>query len=633
MSIQLLGTLSRVASSGTASSTLRAALLVGVLAIGITACSKKQSETSVSKSSGSGEELASSTSSEKVLRIALRDDVKTLDPANAYDSVSLTVMPLSLESLFQYSYLKRPLQLEPLLAKSMPTVSKNGLIYTIKIKEGVKFQDDEAFAEGKGRELVAADFIYQWQRLLHPDLRSNGAWIFEDKIKGYNDLKKKLANTKGDKEKIESLLKSNIEGFKAVDDHTIQITLEREYPQLLYILAMGFCVPIAPEIIAKYGHEGVNDRMVGTGPYILKEIIRGSKIIMEKNPSFRKEYYPKKGDAEAKEMGLLAAAGKELPFIDKIVLNIMKEDSPMWLQFNKGNLDIGSIPKDSFDSAINPQQELTPDLANKGIRLYKYDRPVIWYLNFNMKDKLLGKNTYLRKAIASAIDRDYMIRIFLNGRGKKATSMVPPGIEGHVERDTVIGDYNIQKAKEYLKLAGFPEGLNLPVINYDLRGASTTARQQGEYIKKALAKVGIKVKVITNTFPAYLEKEKNGNLQFFIGGWAADYPDSENFLQLLYSKNVSPGPNASNWQNPTFDKFYLSSSKLAPGHKDKVKLVKKAEDVAFKEAIWSMLYYPLAYVPYHSWVKNYRPNELINNDLKYLDVSLEKRDDMLQAKF
>ena len=323
---------------------------------------------------------------------------------------------------------------------------------------------------------------------------------------------------------------------------------------------------------------------------------------------------------------------KLIPFIDRIEFNIIKEDSPMWLKFNKGQLDIGSIPKDNFGSAVTPQQTLSKELISKGIQLQTYDRPVIWYLNFNMKDDLVGKNANLRRALVRAIDRDYMIKTFLNGRGQKATSIVPPGIEGHTGGDKLIGDFNIAEAKDYLKKAGYPDGKGLPRIRFDLRGAQTTTRQTGEYIKKALKKIGVEVEVIANTFPAYLEKEKQGNLQFFIGGWAADYPDSENFLQLLYSKNVSPGPNASNWANKQFDDLYLTSAKMRTSDK-KLAIIDKAEKIAFNDAVWSMLYYPTAYVPYHKWIRNYRPNELINNDLKYVDLSNAERKKMLTEKF
>ena len=568
----------------------------------------------------------------KVLHLALRDNAKTLDPANAYDSISLTVLPLALESLYQYSYLERPVRLEPLLATAMPTISPDKKKYTIKIKKGVYYQDDKAFPNSKGRELEAKDFVYQWKRLIHPKLQSNGSWIFEDKIAGYNELKKKLAKAKGAKE-IEKLLMEPMEGFKVLDKYTIEINLLRPYPQLIYVLAMGFCVPTAKEVTDTYGHLNLSRRMVGTGPFILKEFIQGSKIILEKSPSFRGEKYPTKAGGDAKALGLLKAAGKAIPFLDQINFRIVKEDSPMWLLLNQGNLDISGIPKDSFDSAITNNKELSPELKAKGMQVMIFDRPVIFYLNFNMKDELLGNNLNLRKAIVRSIDRDYIIKTFLNGRASKKLGIVPTGIHGHIPRDKPEGDYDLEKAKEYLEKAGYPGGKGLPTINYDLRGASATSRQQGEYFKRALAKIGVNLKVIANTFPAYLEKERNGNLQFFQGGWAADYPDAENFLQLLYSANVSPGPNASNWKNKEFDDLYIKIS-LMPPSKKRLELIKRAEEIVFEEeVVWSMLFNPKSYGIYHAWVKNYYPNELLLNSIKYLDVDVKKRKELIKNKF
>lgn len=564
----------------------------------------------------------------KIVHIPLSDDVKTLDPANAYDVVSLSVMPMAVESLFQYAFLKTPLELEPLLAESMPEVSKDKKTYTIKIKKGVMFQDDPAFANGKGRELKAKDFLYAWKRLLIPALQSNGTWIFEDKVVGYTELKKAIMDDKT--KPIEEHLASEIEGMKALDDYTIQIKLTQPYPQLLHVLAMGFGAPMAKEVTDKYGHEGLNERMVGTGPYVLKQNVRGSKIILVKNPNFRGEKFPSAGDAKAKEAGLLADAGKALPFADEMQFQIYKEDQPQWLQFQKGNLEASGIPKDNFSSAVSAGN-LTPDLLAKGILLTKGEEPVIWYLNFNMKDKLLGTNANLRRAIVRAVDRDYMINLFLNGRGVKATSIIPRDIAGFTGRKEVIGDFNLAEAKKYLAKAGYPEGKGLPPIRFDLRGASTASRQQADYIVKALDQIGVKIQVEVNTFPAYLEKEKNGNLQFFFGGWSADYPDPENFLQLLYGKNVSPGPNASNWRNGEFDKLYEKIAAMMPS-KERTDLIRKAEQIVFDDAVWSMLYYPIRYNLFQGWVRNYRPNPLILNDLKYIDIDLAKKK-ALESKF
>jgi ABC-type transport system substrate-binding protein len=561
----------------------------------------------------------------KVLSLALSDNAKSLDPAVAYDVISLEVMSLSMESLFQYKYTKVPLELEPLLADGMPTVSKDGKTYTIKVKKGVLWQDDPAFPNGKGRELKAQDFLYAWKRMLLPRIQSPGTWIFEGKVVGFDDFKKKIVT---DSENGEAHLGDEVEGLKALDDHTIQIKLTQPYPQLLNALAMGFGAPMAKEVVDKYGQEGFSERMVGTGPFRLKSFVKGSRIILEKNPTFRGELYPADGDADAKSSGLLAAAGQKLPFVDEIVFSIIIESQPRWLQFMKGNLDASSIPKDNFDAAI-ANGALKPEFKEKGIELSQAEEAAIWYLNFNMKDKLVGgKNADLRRAIVRAIDREEYIRKFANGRGVKATSIVPRVIAGNTGRAELVGDYNVEEAKKYLAKAGYPGGKGLPTIKYDLRGPSTDAKQAAEFIKQELAAIGVNMEVVVNTFPAYLEKEKQGNLQFFMGGWVADYPDAENFAFLLAGKNVSPGPNASNYKNAEYDKLYEKMAVMTPS-KERTEIIKKMEDIAFnQDAVWSMMYYPILYTPYFGWMKNFRPNSLILNEDKYWDIDAQKRQEM-----
>lgn len=563
----------------------------------------------------------------KHLSLELADNIKSLDPSIAYDVISLEVMSLTMESLFQYKYTKLPLELEPLLAESMPTVSKDKKTYTIKIKKGVMWQDDPAFPGGKGRELKAADFVYAWKRMLLPELGSPGTWIFEGKVVGWDDYKKRLIENKA---KTDAILQEPVEGLRALDDYTLEIKVLAPYPQLVNVLAMGFGAPMAREVVEKYGQSGFSERMVGTGPFRLKDFRKDSRVILEKSPTFRGETYPMDGDKDAQARGLLAAAGQKLPFVDTIAYSIIKESQPRWLQFMKGNIDAFTttlIPKDSFE-AVAVNGEVRPEIRERGVRLSKAEEAVDWYLNFNVKDKIVGgKNADLRRALSMAIDRDELIRKFVNGRGIKATSVIPRIIAGHTGRTELVGDFNVEEAKKYLAKAGYPGGKGLPPIKFDLRGSSTDAKQMAEFFKQELAAIGVDMEIVVNTFPAYLEKEKNGNLQFFLGGWVADYPDAENFLALLYSKNVAPGPNASNYVNPDFDKLYEKIAGMAPSN-ERTELIKKAEDIAFKDNIWSMLYYPVQYSPYYDWVKNFRANSIIINQDKYFDVDVEKRREM-----
>lgn len=587
-------------------------ILIGAIFLSLMACTPKAQDEKV-----------------KTVNLSLGDDVKTLDPALCYDTVSNTVMPLAIEGLFEYHYLKRPLELQPNLAEAMPTISADKKTYTIKVRKGVLFQDDAAFPEGKGRELKAQDFIFGWKRIALPHLQSPGTWVFDDRVVGWNEFRKKLEGI-SDLKQREALLQEEVEGMKALDDYTIQIKLLKPFPQLLYTLAMGFGAPVAKEVTDKYGHDGLNHRMVGTGPYRLVQYVNGSKVTLEKNPTFRGQTYPSEGDKEAKDAGLLADAGKAIPFIEKINFEIIKQDQPAWLQFMKGNIDAAGIPKDNFDAAIS-KGELKPEMTAKGIKLQKSEEAVIWYLTFNMDDKIVGgKNADLRKAISMAINRDEFIQKFSNGRAVKATSMVPRVIAGNTGRTELVNDFNPEGAKALLKKAGYPEGKGLPVLKFDLRGSSTTAKQQAEYIQKGLTDIGIKMEVVVNTFPAYLEKEKQGNLQFFFGGWNADFPDAENFLFLLYSKNRSPGPNASNYSNPAFDRLYEKMASLTPS-KERDALIKQAEEIAFNDGVWSMMFYPVVYSMNHSWLKNFWPDSQIFGEIKYYDIDLAKRAE-LKAK-
>jgi ABC-type transport system substrate-binding protein len=168
-----------------------------VAALGLSSCTHKNAE---------DEKL-------NVITIGLRSDVKTLDPANAYDAVSNDVGPSIYESLYQYSYLTSGVEAEPLLAADMPKYSKDRLTVTIPIKHGIKFQDNAAFkaTNGKGREVTADDFIYEIKRLALPSLDSQVWWLVDGRIAGINAFHDKLVAAKT-KEETAKIFAEPVEG-------------------------------------------------------------------------------------------------------------------------------------------------------------------------------------------------------------------------------------------------------------------------------------------------------------------------------------------------------------------------------------------------------------------------------------
>ncbi|MCB0414729.1 MAG: hypothetical protein KDD50_10375, partial [Bdellovibrionales bacterium] len=469
-----------------------------------------------------------------------------------------------------------------------------------------------------GRELVANDFIYAWKRLADPQNKSDGFWIFDGKIKGLDKWRDNLSNNKG---KFED----PIGGLRAVDDHTLQIKLEKPYFQLLYVLAMTYSAPTAKEAVDKYGKEYLN-HPVGTGPYKLEKWVRGSKLTLVKNENWAGETYPTEGEEQDKSNGLLEDAGKKLPFADKIVFHVIIEDQPLWLNFMKGNIDMLGIPKDNFDSSVK-NGELTADMRDKGIRLQITSEPDVTYIAFNMEDPVLGKNENLRKALSLAYHSRAVIKKFYNDRAVSANSPIPPDIEGYdADFKNPYKTHDVEKAKEYLKKAGFPGGKGLPAFEY-ITTSSATARQMSEQFKESMAQIGVNIKIATSSWPQFLEKIKNKKAQMFGMAWLADYPDAENFLQLLYGKNISPGPNGSNFKNKEFDKLYEKASLLPPGA-EREKLYKEMRDIVVEKAPWIPGAHRLGFYTYQGWLHNFKRHSIISDYFKYLRVDLKEKQEL-----
>ncbi len=544
------------------------------------------------------------------LNLALSANVKGLDPAQAGDLYSNTVIAQIYERLFSYHYLKRPLSLEPRLADGMPVASKDGLTHTFKIKKGIKFQDDAAFPNGKGRELVAQDFIYAWKRVADPNVNSEGWWIFDNRIVGLNAWRDGMKDGKVTYDTV-------VEGMKATDSHTIQIKLIKPYYQLYYVLAMNYTAPIAKEAVEKYGKEFLN-HPVGTGPYMLKSWVRNNKLELVANPNWAGQTYPTEGEEGDKEAGLLEDAGKKLPLIKKIVLREITEDQPRWLNFMKGNLDVAAIPKDNFDSSV-VAGELTDEMKAKKIELIITEDPDVTYTAFNMDDPVLGKNKKLRQAMALAYNGEEVIKKFYNNRAIKAHSPIPPGVDGYEKGfSNPYKKFDVSKAKKFIEDAGFPEGKGLPTFEF-MAGSSSTSRQMAEYFKENLKTIGINLTITQNSWPQFTKKIRERKGQIWGIAWGADYPDAENFLQLFYSRNASPGANGSNYENPKFDALYEKAALLPPGE-ERTAIYQQMRDIIVEDSPWIFGAHRLGYAVKHGWLKNYKPHRIIDDKMKYYKI-------------
>lgn len=554
------------------------------------------------------------------VHIASQAKIKGLDPILSDDLYSGYETSYAYEGLLQYHYLKRPYTLVPNIAEAMPEVSKDGKTYTFKIKKGVLFQDDPCFKDsaGKGRELVADDFIYSWKRLADPKNTSPGFWIFDGRIVGitaWHDAAAKAGKTD---------YTLPIEGLKALDRYTLQINLAQPNATFLYTLAMAFSYVVPHEAVDAYGKEFLN-HAVGTGPYHLTEYNPNSKLVWDRNPTYRKEYYPSEGEPGDKEAGFLEDAGKTLPMSDRIVTYIFEEQQPMWLNFMSGKLDASGVPKDNYAQATKDGTNPSPELKAKGIRLAKAPAADLTHTSFNMADPILGKNKYLRQALSLSFDEAQSIELFYNGRAIAAQGPIPPGLAGYdPDLKNPYRQFNVAKAKELLAKAGFPDGKGLPPLEY-LTLSDSTSRQMIDYTQKMFQQIGVQLKVSTYSWPEFQAKIKNKQGQLWGYAWAGDYPDAENFLQLFYGKNGSPGPNDSNYVNAEFDKLY-DQAVVDLDLNSRVQLYKKMVAIVVEDCPWIFDAHRLTFGALQPWLKNYKIHDFDLAKAKYyrVDPALKK---------
>ena len=414
---------------------------------------------------------------EKVMHLALITKAQTLDCGNMRDVYGMMVGSNIYETLYNYHYLKRPYEIIPVLAEEMPDISDDKLTYTIRIKQGVLFQDAPCFPDGKGRELKAEDFVFALKRVANVKYRSQNWPGYNDRIAGLDDFRE-YSKQFPDEWSVD--YSRQVEGLRALDDYTLQIKLVRPWPQIVEIALSDTSTSPLPKEAVDYYRREIGHRPVGTGPYRLNVWRRGSYIDLVRNENWRGEVYPFESEPSDAEAGFLDDAGKAVPFADRIIFRVIEEDQPRWLLFMRGELDLSGIPKDNFNEAIAPgSRDLTGQLQQRGIGLEAFVEPSTFWVGFNLKDPVLGPNKPLRMAISRAIDRQAFVDLFTNGRFLIAHGIVSPGLNSY-DPDIVSYGYSQYAPAESIRLLKEAErshGGPIPPLTLGMPGSDTLSRQ------------------------------------------------------------------------------------------------------------------------------------------------------------
>jgi oligopeptide transport system substrate-binding protein len=553
-------------------------------------------------------------------RIPMRSDgPKSLDPIRGSTVYENQCASQLVETLLQYKYLKRPFELEPLLLAEMPT-SADGLTWKFRLKPNVRFHDDGCFPDGKGRPVVSADVFYSWKRMA--DVRRANSkvwWLMQDTIVGFDEYQK----AQNEAEKFD--YDAPVEGLKIVSDQEFEVTLTKPRQSFLWKLAMFQTGVVARESVEKYG-DRFGLRPIGTGPFVLKEgdWKQDQGIRFTKNPNYHECWFPEEHMPDDEADGIAAGKGQRLPILDAVDVVFYKTDQPMWLEFQAGKLDFVQVPAESFEEAFTKRtKKLTSEMRARNMKGYPVPLLDFIFRGFNMEDPLLGGYTpekkALRQAICLALDWDEQNEAFYNGINVVYDGVIPPGLEGHPEggqSDKAYRGPNVQRAKERLAAAGYPEGKGLPTIDYYTAKAQN-GQEQSEMLQKQLAQIGVNVKVHLLDFSQLMQKVDEKTAPLFSFAWGSDYPDGENNLALFYGPNESPGANHFNFKNPEYDRLYEQIVVMPPSP-ERLKIYQQMQEILLEDCPYTGSMARTRFYVVTPRLKYFRPVETFENWYKYL---------------
>ncbi len=559
----------------------------------------------------------------KVLRVAFPTAETGFDPVRISDIYSNTINEAIFERLLTYDYLARPAKLVPMVAEAMPEISDNGRIYVFKLKKGIYYTPDPAF-KGVKRELVAEDFVYAFKRFMDPKNRSPYAFMIEGKIEGLDELGE-AARKSG---KFDYAAK--VPGMLAVDSHTLRFRLKKSDYNFLYICAHVPFGAIAREVVEAYGDD-VQAHPVGTGPYVLKAWTRGSKIVLEANPGYRGFTWDFAPVDPAWDDALVAAMkGKEMPQIGRVEITIIEEDQSRWLAFNQKQLDYLALPATFRPQAFGADNKLKPEWTEQGVSLYRGIEPSITYTFFNFRDPVVGgfskEKLALRRAVNMAYNLEEEIKVIRRYQAIPLEMPIPPGVVGFDPNYRAGDRYDPPLANKLLDHFGYRKGSNgyrtlpdgKPLVLRLATGTSASDREFNELWKKSMDVIGVRIEFDIGKFSDHLKAAKACKLMMWTSGWVADYPDGDNFVQLLYGPNTGQSNNGC-YESKAFDAYYEKSTTM-PNSPERNFLFLEMSRQMEVDGAWGLHVAPERNQLIRPWVLGYKKHPILHSEFVYLDL-------------
>ena len=567
----------------------------------------------------------------RVLRYAFPIAETGFDPAQISDLYSRTVVAGIIEAPLAFDFLDRPFRMKPNTLVEMPQISEDFRTFTFRLKPGIHFADDPAF-KGARRELVAQDYVYSLKRHYDPRWNSPNLYRLEaSKILGLSELRQQVL-----KDKQPFPYDREVEGLRTLDRYTFQVKLAEPAPRFHQevMTDAGNFGALAREVVEFYGDK-IMEHPVGTGPFVLSEWRRSSRIVLARNPNYREVLYDEQAPADDPRSQAIAVQlkGRRLPMLDRVEIAIIEEAQPRWLSFLNGQTDLMERLPNEFAPVAAPNDKLAPNLAKRGITM---DRSPLVDITlaalFNQDNPVVGGYTpqkvALRRAIALAYDSDKEIRLVRKSQAVPAQTAISPLTFGYNPAlKTTMSDHDPARARALLDMYGYldrdgdgwreqPDGKPL-LLEYATQ-PDQSSRQLAELWEKGMKAVGLRIVFKVAKWPENLKASRTGKLMMWGVGWSATTPDGDTFLALAYGPNKG-GANHARFDLPAFNTLYAQQSTLPDGP-ERARVMEEASKLM------------VAYVPYklsthrivtdlmQPWVIGFRRNPFMREFYKYLDV-------------
>ena len=558
----------------------------------------------------------------KRLRVAI-NDIDSLDPQQWQSASANDVGYAIFEALYDWDYLASVADLAPRTAASMPEISADGKVWTIRIQPRILFTDHPAFG-GKPRELVARDYVYSIKRGLDPNLRRGGSPLYSDLIVGMRAAVD-AARRPGARFDYDA----PVEGLVARDRYTLQFRLAAPNHAAMRSLLQS-AAAVAREVV-EASHGDVQSQPVGTGPYRLKEWRHGSRVVLEANPAYRTLAFPQSTDPAL--AGLVREMrGKPLPQVGLFELSIIEEMQPRVLAFRRGELDIAPL-RGSGAQALMRNGALDPALAARGVRSDTYHYTTRMAL-FNMEDPVVGgfsqQHVALRRAIALSLDVDKMVSVVYGGQAAPASQLLARGAAGYDATRPAKRTRDRNLANALLDRVGFAkrdgqgfrvmsDGKPLALTLTTFAGAQW--REMQALWKQDMDALGVRMQFRAMPPTDVFKEASQGKFQLVLIGLTS----SPMGLDLLSLHSKEPGSsNASRFRHEPFDRA-LERFMYAATEQQRLVEARTMNEIVdtYVPVIPLVVELETAYV--QPWVLGFRASPYVTYHYQYLDVDPARR--------